>query len=527
MVDPGHSYVDAIDFSWEDGYSFGRCADLAAFASVAASNVLKCEITHEIMNFPTAQVILEESELIGQGSTFQVTDMYSVDNQSSSDIIFEGQVIAKGDNYPFEMIVWNKASEAGNFQYPGLKCSGTHSGDSDDVLESLRSDFCDYIIKGDHDAGTAMGDRVYAGDKDLFAAWRNLCLFEGKIFFYKTPIADTSIDIDFTSGDDDTGVSFTQASNIWGFKGGHARQYYNQVNVQGEVGSTMGTADDTTAQGLYGVIPFNHRDASLTTALASTAATNILAVLDNDPLLVEFYYQDANVGFIQPGQYITLSYNLDGVTAVASGTFIVSKIVYDAVSGVGHIWASSELMYNYTILNYASRQLPMENSELIQQNSGNISTNTTDIEAYLAIGSGNAQWKACICEGAVDMSCYINYSEIRNVGATNMNIVYKFPLPVIIGDKNLVINTINLEIDDADAGDYVDDVIILAREDYNTQDTAYSDGTNRTAAGSYSYDLNEITIGGTYESFVVYVKCQNTNASDLDITNVRIEYWYE
>ena len=360
--------TDAIDYSWTGGYSWNRNQSLDAIYTVSNSNVIKCEITEEIFNFPTAEVILEESEIIGHGQLFQVTDNYSVDNQTSSDIIFEGQVIVKMNNYPFEMMCESRASEAGNFQKPGLKCTGTHSGDSDDVLESIRDDLCDYIIKGLHDAGSAMGDRVYAGDKDIFAAWRNLAMFEGKIWFYKTPAAGT-IDIDFTSGDDPASnlTTFTQASNIWDFKAGRARQYFNQVNVQGEIGSTMGTANDTDAQALYGIIPFTHRDASLTTALAATAATNILDVLDNDPLLIQFKYQDATLGFIQPGQYITLAYDLDGVTEVESQTFIVNKIVYNSVSGVGEIWASSEITYNYKMLNYASRQLPMENSELIQQ----------------------------------------------------------------------------------------------------------------------------------------------------------------
>jgi len=372
QADTIDAYVDAIGFadfaSDPPGtYSIGDNLTFEVL-SINASNALKCEITHEIMNYPIAHVVLEESEEILQGHYFQVTDTYSVDGASASNIIFEGQVSMKMDNYPFATIWENRAVEAGNFDKPGLKCTGTHSGDSDDVMESIRSDLCDYIVKGTHSAGTAMGDRTYAGDKDVFAAWRNLALFQGWIWYYKEPVSGTSIKLDFNAGDTNTGVSFTQASNIWDFKAGRARQYYTKVIVQGETGSTAGTAQSSTAiTSIYGINPFTHRDATLTTALASTAATNILAVLDNDPLLIQFKYQDSSVGFIQPGQYITLSYNLDGVTEVSSQTFIVNKIVYDCISGVGEIWASSELMYNYTILNYASRQLPMENSELIQQ----------------------------------------------------------------------------------------------------------------------------------------------------------------
>ncbi len=524
------SYWDAFGYSWDGTYSWDDNLTLASVISLSNSNVLKCEITQEIFNFPTAEVILDESETIGQGQLFQVTDNYSVDNQTSSDIIFEGQVIVKMNNYPFEMICESRASEAGNFNKPGIKCTGTHSGDSDDVLESIRSDLCDYIIKGLHDSGSAMGDRVYSGDKDIFAAWRNLALFEGKIWFYKTPIAGASIDIDFTSGDDDTGVSITQASNIWDFKAGRARQYFNQVNVQGEIESTMGTADDLPSQGLYGIIPYTHRDASLTTALAATAATNILAILDNDPLLVQFKYQDATIGFVQPGQYITLSYDLDGVTEVASQTFIVNKIVYNSVSGVGEIWASSEITYSYKMLNYASRQLPMENSELIQQNAGNVGTNTTDIAdivAALGIGIGNKRWVTCTHRGSDNPSREtIGATTFKDAGASDYRSSFHIPIPLVIGAYNLVATQIRFAIQDADANDYLDHFNLVGAEDEAAANTIEGDATNRTAAGIYTTDIADVTIGGVFESIHIYYDVVATTAGQFDISWVQLEYYY-
>lgn len=362
--------TDAIDFSWAGDYSYNRNLSLEALSALSASSIIQCEITHEIFKVPFAKLVLDESLDLASGNLFQVTDNYSVDGATASNIIFEGMITSRSTTYPYELTVTNRA-----FEISGLFPSGDQTNDSDGILNAIVGADNDYVVAGDLTDGADMGTLTYGGDKDQAAVFRNLAFFEGWIYYFKEAVENTSIKIDFNPGTTDTGITLDETDNIWDVKVGRAGRAYTKVVVNGSSGCTGSATASDEDIAIFGTNVFYHRDSSLNTnALCGTAATNILAILNKDPILLHFKYQDASIGFMQPGQTFTFEYDLDGVDEVLSQSFLINKIIYDALSGVGEIWASSSVTYDYKTLNWISQQLPQENSALL--------ASLTSIETY-------------------------------------------------------------------------------------------------------------------------------------------------
>lgn len=150
-------------------------------------------------------------------------------------------------------------------------------------------------------------------------------------------------------------------------------------------------------------------------------------------------------------------------------------------------------------------------------------------DADNAFGAANKRWKNCIFAGdATSFAAVTVFQAVRNVGATNINPTYEIPLPVVINGKNLVITQIKLGLIDADGNNFVDVLYLQAvnNADPPVASNLITDGTNRIAAGIYTYDIADQTIGGSYEKTMVYMNCINATQNLLDIGYVQVEYYY-
>ncbi len=150
-----------------------------------------------------------------------------------------------------------------------------------------------------------------------------------------------------------------------------------------------------------------------------------------------------------------------------------------------------------------------------------------DYEADMAIGIANKRWKNCILEGMdnFDNMLYSNY-KLSNKSSADMQLNYAVPLDHIIGDKNLVITRLNIGLRDADATDLILLVRLVGWTAYNNFNIIATSGLYRDPA-EVIWNFADETIGGTYKKILFFFQCTCTNAQDLDISYVRVEYYYD
>ena len=152
----------------------------------------------------------------------------------------------------------------------------------------------------------------------------------------------------------------------------------------------------------------------------------------------------------------------------------------------------------------------------------------TALNARLAIGTANAKWKPCTPgpakpPGTVQSDGY----NISNVGATDFVVNWYIPLSPTLDALKLYIKSVEVGLQDADGGDYVDILYLFNMSAHGTRNTFFADGTNRTAAGTYTYNAGAPYDMSASKSMWLLMGCVVTNAGDLDMSVVRVEYYYD
>lgn len=163
---------------------------------------------------------------------------------------------------------------------------------------------------------------------------------------------------------------------------------------------------------------------------------------------------------------------------------------------------------------------------------GNITTAGTvdgvDIAAFLGVGSGNKIWYPCVLAGA-GATYYDDYGMFDGLitgAGGNFIIEFKFTQPAIRGTSAFVATRLKINLQDADGSNYVSSVEVFHNDtSANASTSKYSEGTNRTAAGSYTYDFSDFTLAEADEISVRMVVV-NATSGDVDINTVEIEGYY-
>lgn len=152
-----------------------------------------------------------------------------------------------------------------------------------------------------------------------------------------------------------------------------------------------------------------------------------------------------------------------------------------------------------------------------------------EIDALLGIGIANKRWKNLSFSGTQTFDNIYVGGEWRNTGANDVSLVYDLTLPFIIGGThNLIITRCKVGISDADVDNYLNRFRCFGWSDYETLAGAFiDDGNNKTTAQEVIYDINpDITVGGVYERIFAFIDLFCTNAAQIDISYIKIEYYY-
>lgn len=155
--------------------------------------------------------------------------------------------------------------------------------------------------------------------------------------------------------------------------------------------------------------------------------------------------------------------------------------------------------------------------------------NYSEVEkAHGAINVKNRDTMACILEGSNDNAFHqlTTSATYSNVGADDFTLTFAIPLPVTKGTKSLYIDAIIIGVEDADAGDYIDNAYLKKWTAYGTSSTEQTDATNRTSAAEVEFSFTAEDLSDA-KRVVVQVDVVATDANDLDISYVLVQYYYD
>jgi hypothetical protein len=152
---------------------------------------------------------------------------------------------------------------------------------------------------------------------------------------------------------------------------------------------------------------------------------------------------------------------------------------------------------------------------------------TASMQALLMYGSANAAWVPCVYYGEhYEGATVANIGFIENTGTTDEIWYFLLPLPTTKGSLKLYVTGLRVDIQDADADDYVTAVYIYGMSYTGATEIDPTDyTTDRTAQGRYTYALADTDMS-SYAEVMVRVSCVCTNAADLDIGAVCLLCFY-
>ena len=184
-------------------------------------------------------------------------------------------------------------------------------------------------------------------------------------------------------------------------------------------------------------------------------------------------------------------------------------------------------------MSYRQGQLDEENSALIHNLLDYINTLKTNYNVAMRIGAANKKWICLILEQARYAEDLEINQAYMNRNAQDNNLWFGLPLPYTTVDldgnaKNLYITQTKVGIEDAAEGDELDRVRWFGWTDFET-DTDFLDtgaGLDEDTASEYTWDHADTQIGGVYERIVCMLKYIATNAGGLDLSYVKVEYYY-
>ena len=153
----------------------------------------------------------------------------------------------------------------------------------------------------------------------------------------------------------------------------------------------------------------------------------------------------------------------------------------------------------------------------------------TNLDDLLMYGSTHAAWVPCVfyIEGATSVSIgkvFGIVGTIENVDAQDFNLFFLCPLPTNKGSLKLYVGDVRVGILDADASNKLDALWVYGMK-YNTQTSLNADGTDRTAAGSYTSAF-VVTDVSSYNSVFIRVAAVVTNAGDFNLSSLELECYY-
>lgn len=148
-----------------------------------------------------------------------------------------------------------------------------------------------------------------------------------------------------------------------------------------------------------------------------------------------------------------------------------------------------------------------------------------EVDAFNAIGSGNAQWINVIFEGDQYQG---NRTDINLDGTfwgiSNTYWMFGVPLSTNKGSYKLYIDGVRIGLSDADGANYIT-VMRLYGLDYNSASARVNDGANLTTIAEHTYAFTAKDMS-PYRRAVISLEVVAPGTNLLDVRSIEVKYYY-
>ena len=153
----------------------------------------------------------------------------------------------------------------------------------------------------------------------------------------------------------------------------------------------------------------------------------------------------------------------------------------------------------------------------------------TLLDSLMMYGSANAAFIPGVFSGEYPADGLIKVvGGIYTIGAGPATIYASFviPLPCAKGSLKLYIDNIIIGITDADASNYLTQIYLYGIS-ADTSTSVYTSGTNRTSAGTYTYDTSDADMS-SYAAAEIWLRIESdTSGSDFDFYKIGATCYYD
>jgi len=193
---------------------------------------------------------------------------------------------------------------------------------------------------------------------------------------------------------------------------------------------------------------------------------------------------------------------------------------------------TSQDVTNRQIMTPARMNRPMEQTtvtmvSLLTTSTSGYGANTSAnyLNSLLMYGSANAAWVNCTFDfESVDASILGTGYGIKNTGALDPLITYQCPLPPLKGSLKLYVSGVRVGLYNADAGDYVNQIIIRGNT-FNSVNTINNDLTDYNSPQRIEQLFAAVDCSG-YDNVLVGIILFASQAGDLEINYVTLRCYY-
>jgi hypothetical protein len=151
----------------------------------------------------------------------------------------------------------------------------------------------------------------------------------------------------------------------------------------------------------------------------------------------------------------------------------------------------------------------------------------TEVNAALMIGAANSAWIPCCFQRVNDSADINDHQTIFRGSAASADALLGFlcPLPTNRGGKKLYVKGIRIQLQAADADDYIDDVSLRGITATGAA-TVQTDTTNRTAPGEYIASFTAEDMSAYKAALAMTTWAMNT-ANQLGLMGMQLDCYYD
>jgi len=394
-----YGYFDAIGYSWDGDYDIDDNLSLEeSYDTMTNTNISQLILHHPTTLKPTsvrfgkdtyskyypvcvAQISADED--ISLGTLIKITDNITSNSATASEVIFKGEVVKKlffGNAVQY--LIFSNAKEMDSI-FP----TGEYTKDTDGYISDILSNDCSKLTEGTLSDGADLGTFTAGGDKSFTSIIKACAKMDGFVAYIDSSAGASNANLMYNDGSTDTGVNIDESTSyLRGLrKVEQIDEHINKMTVRGGIKSNGARAtddyEDTTSQGLYGVVPAYDSDTTLTTdAQCLAKATALLASKQYGLLEVVIGYQYSTEGMLQPGETVTFDWDSSVKNIgfdIPSDQYVIAHNAYDVKNSMNILSLMSVIYYGPQ----DTEEKLEETSHIALQNSDNISANTTNIAA--------------------------------------------------------------------------------------------------------------------------------------------------